>query len=94
VYNIITGISDFVHRPVFYACLTNVTNTVKDKKFWEELIVNFPLIRHAPRTKKTVQEFFYRRVCIRCHGNVFTELLSSSDRGDTHVGTQTDGRDL
>jgi hypothetical protein len=32
---------------------------------------------------------FYRCVSIRCRGNVFAELLFSSERGDTHTGTQT-----
>jgi hypothetical protein len=27
-------------------------------------------------------------VCIRCHGNAFTEPLLSTDRRDTHTDTQ------
>jgi hypothetical protein len=53
------------------------------------------LIRHGPHWKRRVQKFFYRCVCIRYRGNVytepfpsnnrgiFTELLPSNDRGDT-----------
>jgi hypothetical protein len=32
--------------------------------------------------------------CICCCGNVFTELLPSNNKGDTHRHTRTDGRDL
>jgi hypothetical protein len=37
----------------------------------------FPLIRHGPHTKRSVQ--FLYCVGIRCRGNVFTEPLPSSD---------------
>jgi hypothetical protein len=32
---------------------------IKSKKFWEELIVYFPLIRHVPRSKRRAQQFLY-----------------------------------
>jgi hypothetical protein len=54
-----------------------------DKKFWEELISYIPFI----------QQFFYCCVCIRNRGNVFTAPLPSNCRRDTHIDTQTDGRD-
>jgi hypothetical protein len=43
-----------------------------NKKFWEELIAYFPLIR--------VQQF-YCCVCIRCRHNIFAEPLLSKDTG-------------
>jgi hypothetical protein len=51
-----------------------------------------PLIRHGPYRKRRVHKVFYCYVCIRCSGNVFTELSPSNDRRDTHTDTQTDGR--
>jgi hypothetical protein len=33
------------------------------------------LIRHGPHRKRRIQQFFYCCVCIRYHGNVFTEPL-------------------
>jgi hypothetical protein len=65
---------------------------VKNKKFWEELIAYFALIRHGHHIKQRVQQLFVS--CIRCRGNVYTELLSSNGRRDTHTDTQTDGMDL
>jgi hypothetical protein len=53
----------------------------KYKKFWEELIVYFPLIRHTPHRKRRVQQLLYCCVCIRYRGNISTEPLSSSDKG-------------
>jgi hypothetical protein len=49
-----------------------------NKKFWEELITFFPLIRHGPHRKRYVQWFY---CCIRCRGNVITEPLPSTDKG-------------
>jgi hypothetical protein len=40
-----------------------------------------------------VQQFFFV-ACIFCRGNVFTEPLPNNESRDTHVDTQTDGRDL
>jgi hypothetical protein len=60
------------------------TNFIK-KKFWEELIACFPLIRHGPHRNRRVQQFIYCCVCIRCRVNVFTEPLPSNDRMDTHT---------
>jgi hypothetical protein len=56
------------------------------KKFSEELIDYFTLIRHGLHRKRLVQQFFYCCVCIRCRGNVFTEPLLSDDRG-IHIQT-------
>jgi hypothetical protein len=50
-------------------------------KFCEELIAYFPFIRHGPHRKRRFQEFFFRCVCIRCRGNVFTEPLRSNGKG-------------
>jgi hypothetical protein len=50
----------------------------KNKKFWEELIAYFPLIRHGPHTKRGVQQFFY--CCMCCSGNVFTEMIGKTHR--------------
>jgi hypothetical protein len=52
-----------------------------NKKFWEEIIAYFPLIRHGPHWKRRVQQFFYCCVCICYRGNGYTEPLPSSDRG-------------
>jgi hypothetical protein len=52
-----------------------------NKKFWEELIAYFPLIRHGSHRKWRVQQFLYSCVWIRCRCNVFTEPLPSNDRG-------------
>jgi hypothetical protein len=48
------------------------------------------LVRHGRHRKRRVQRFFYCCMCIRCHGNVFTDPLLVS----MHIQTQTDGRDL
>jgi hypothetical protein len=52
-----------------------------NKKFWEELISYFPMIRRGPHIKWRVQRFFYSCLCIHCRGNVFTEPLPSNDKG-------------
>jgi hypothetical protein len=52
-----------------------------NKKFWEELIAYFPLIRHGLHRKRRIQQFFYCCVCIRCSGNVSTEPLTNNDSG-------------
>jgi hypothetical protein len=59
-----------------YTLILNLT-----KKFWEELMAYFNLIRHGPHGKRHVQQFFYFCVYIRSRGNVFTEALPSNDRG-------------
>jgi hypothetical protein len=51
------------------------------KKFWEELIAYFSLLRHVQHRKRHVQQSFYWCLCIRCRGNVFTNPLPSNDRG-------------
>jgi hypothetical protein len=61
--------------------ITLVKNKIVGKKFWEELFVYFPLIRHGPHRKRRVQHFFYCFMCIPCRGNVFTEALRSKDMG-------------
>jgi hypothetical protein len=48
---------------------------ILNKKFWEELIAYFPLIRHAPHRKRRLQLIFF------CRGNVFIEPLPSKDGG-------------
>jgi hypothetical protein len=52
-----------------------------NKKFWEELVANFPLIWHGSHRKRRFQQFFYCYVCIRCRGNVLIEPLHSKDKG-------------
>jgi hypothetical protein len=46
-----------------------------NKKFWEDLIAYFPLIRQRQHKKRRVQKFFYLCVCVVCSGKVYTELL-------------------
>jgi hypothetical protein len=65
---------------------------IGDKKFWEELIAYFRLIRHGQHRKRRVEQF-YCCVYILCRGNVFTELLPSNNKR-IHIQTQTHGRDL
>jgi hypothetical protein len=60
--------------------------TLYKKKFWEELIVYFPSIRHGPHRKRRVKQFFYCCMCICCRGNIFTEPLPSNERG-LHIQT-------
>jgi hypothetical protein len=59
----------------------------KNKKFWEDLIAYFPLIRYGPHIKR-LQQFSYCCVSIRCSGNVFTEPLPSKERG-IHILTHS-----
>lgn len=63
----------------------------RNKKFWKELIVYFPLIGHRPHRKRRIQQFFYYWVRICSRGNVFTKTLPSNERG-IHVQTQIMGR--
>jgi hypothetical protein len=57
------------------------SSTEKNKKFWEELIAYFPVIRHKLNSKWRVRQFFHCCVCIRCRSNVFTDPLHSNDKG-------------
>jgi hypothetical protein len=57
-----------------------------NKKFWDELIAYFPLIRHGPHRKQCAQQFLYCCMCSRCRNNVFTELLHSNN---TRIHVQT-----
>jgi hypothetical protein len=60
-----------------------LTDSVINKKFWEELIV-FLLIQHGLHRKQSVQQLFYCSVHICCLATI----------GRIHISTQTDGRDL
>jgi hypothetical protein len=42
------------------------------KKFREELITYFPLMRHGPYRKRPVEQLFYCCLCNHCRGNDFT----------------------
>jgi hypothetical protein len=53
---------------------------INNKKFWEKINHIFSLIRHESHRKRRIQQFFYCCVCIRYHGNVYTEPLPSNDR--------------
>jgi hypothetical protein len=55
-----------------------------NKKFWEELIAYFPLIRHESHRKRRLEQFFCCCVCICCHGNVYSEPLPSNNR-ELHI---------
>jgi hypothetical protein len=75
-------------------------NNHKGKKLWEELFTYFPLIQHGPHRKRHFQQFFVAAekflpsLCLAMKGGIdFTETFHSSDRGDTHIDTQIDGRD-
>jgi hypothetical protein len=52
-----------------------------NKKFWEELIVYFPLIWHGLCRKRCIQQFFYCLVYIRCRSDVLIEPLRRNDKG-------------
>jgi hypothetical protein len=56
---------------------------ITNKKLWEELIAYFPLIRNGLHKERRTQQFIYccMYTCILCRGTVFTEPLSSNDRG-------------
>jgi hypothetical protein len=64
--------------------------SARNKKFWEELITYFPLVRHGSHRRRRVKQFFYCCVCIRCHGNFFIELLPIKGRSDAGTNTQAD----
>jgi hypothetical protein len=59
---------------------TETVASTLSKKFWEELIAYFlsqhtvHLVRHRPHREHRIQPFFYCCVCIRCRGNVFTQI--------------------
>jgi hypothetical protein len=58
-----------------------LVDKLKIKKFWEELISYFPLIRHGLRIKRHVQQLSYCCEFILCRGNGSTEPFPSNDRG-------------
>jgi hypothetical protein len=60
----------------------------RNKKFWEELIEYFPLIRHKPHRKGRAQIFIYRWLYIHSGGKFFTEPLRSTDKG-IRIDTET-----
>jgi hypothetical protein len=66
---------------------------VSNKKFWEEQVVYFRLIRQGSYRIRRDQHSS-TVACFHCSGNVFTELLPSNDNGDTHTDAQTNGMDL
>jgi hypothetical protein len=79
-----------------YIALDLITN---DKKFLEEIIAYFRLIRHGPHRKRLLRKFFVaagmflpNRCLVTKRGTHFTESLPSNDRMATH--TQNYGRDL
>jgi hypothetical protein len=56
---------------------------IRNKKFWEELIAYFPLIRHTPYRKRCLQQFIA--------AGMFLLFLLSNDRGirrQTHRHTR------
>jgi hypothetical protein len=59
------------------------------KKFWDELIIYFPLIWPGLNRKWHVKQFFSCCMCICCCCNIFTEPSPSNNRR-----VQTDGRDF
>jgi hypothetical protein len=69
------SVTQDTHNPLFILWLNNTRTSVENE------LCTCLLIRHGPNRKRRVQQFFYSFVCIRCHGNVFTEPLSSNDRG-------------
>jgi hypothetical protein len=42
-----------------------------NKKFWEEQIVFFPMIRHRTHRRRRIQQFFYRPLYIPSEGTCF-----------------------
>jgi hypothetical protein len=57
-----------------------------NRKFWEELIASFPLIRHGPHIERRVQQLFYCCLCICCHSN-FIPSRWSATTGGIHTET-------
>jgi hypothetical protein len=52
----------------------------KNKKFWEELIAYFPLIRHGPHGRR-LQQFSSCCVCIPCRGNILPSCCLATIAG-------------
>jgi hypothetical protein len=46
-------------------CPTIIPVSQKNKKFWEEVVAYFTLLRHAPHRKRRHQQFFYFCSCNR-----------------------------
>jgi hypothetical protein len=67
---------------------------IKNRKFWKELNVYFHLIRNGLHRKRSIKQFIYCCVCVRCRGNAFTEPLPSNDSEDALTDPGTDGRDF
>jgi hypothetical protein len=76
---------------------------MNEKKFWEELMPYFPLMRHGShiRVKLRLQQFFVAagtfllsRCLVTKGGMHLTEPLPNNDRRDTHTDTLVNGRDL
>jgi hypothetical protein len=62
-----------------------------NRRFWEELMIYFPLLKHGQHRKGHVQQYCYCK-CIRCCYNTFTKPLSMADMG--YICEQTDEKDL
>jgi hypothetical protein len=75
-----------------YKLICHDCNTIlipcSNKKFSEELIPYFPMVRQRPHRRRHIQQFFYFCACIRCRVNVFAEPLPSHERG-IHIQTHT-----
>jgi hypothetical protein len=58
-----------------------LTASFNNKKFWEELVTYFPLIRHGPHRKRRLQHFFFaERTCLA------SRCLATSGK-NTHTDT-------
>jgi hypothetical protein len=86
--NVIFKTMEEFHRRLDFALKGKETACcIKIKTVWEELITYFPLTRHGPHRKRRVQQLLNFCMCIRCHGNVFTEPSPSIDKR-IHIQTQ------
>jgi hypothetical protein len=77
------------YRPISFIYVKHSINKINKKNFWEERIAHFLLIRYEPHRKRSVQQFFYCCVCIRCRGTCLpSPSLPTIGGGDT----QTDSK--
>jgi hypothetical protein len=81
LFNSICYINLFLHKQNrhLYFMFFSLLSLFRKKKFWEDLITYFSLIRNGPQRKRSGQQFFYCCVCNRCRVNMFTEPLPSND---------------
>jgi hypothetical protein len=86
--HVLTGVKKFrrsVINKIIYVQYTFSANRTDPEIIRKEVLGRtnrlLSLIRHGPQRKRCIQQFFCCCACIRCHGNVLTEMLPRNDRG-------------